>query len=58
MKDILDQLNHLECEITDCKLIAKMAADPAKRQQFNELAAKYTEMRDQLRVLIDRQNVA
>ena len=58
MKDILNQLNHLDCEIADCELIAKMAVDPAKRELFNRLVEQYRKMRDDLRQVIKADDAA
>jgi len=58
VKDIQNQLAKLENEIADCELIARMAVDPAKRELFNQLVEKYSELRDQLRTTVHKLDAA
>ncbi|MEZ2143232.1 hypothetical protein AAE026_13115 [Bradyrhizobium sp. DN5] len=47
-QDAADKLEKLLKDAEDCTLLSKLAADPAKRERFAKLSARFREMAEKL----------
>jgi SepF-like predicted cell division protein (DUF552 family) len=49
MKDLKAELEKLEVNAEDCELIARLAAEPSKRETFKRIAKQLRDMAAELR---------
>ena len=57
MKDLKAELEKLLVNAEDCELIARLAADKAKRQTFSRIAKQLREMAAELKADISARSV-
>lgn len=57
MKDLKAELEKLEVNAEDCELIARLAADRAKRETFARIAKQLREMASELKADIAARSV-
>lgn len=58
MKDYQERFEVLLKEAAECELIARLAAEPTKRERFLKLANQYRDMADDMREAIAEASAA